>query len=80
MSYLKTFFAEKNLSERTYNLTSERDGAFHVIPSEMVIEMIHTTEGKERKFIEDTLRKIDFANGDVHHFLTHLAQQIANNY
>lgn len=79
MSYLERFFAEKALAPRTYDLTAP-DGTWHHIPSDAVIELIHGTTGDERKFIEDTLRKIDFHNGDVHHFLTHLAQQLANNY
>jgi len=79
MTYLERFFDEKNLGIKFYDLTAP-DGTAHIIESTVVIEAIHGTTGSERTFIEDTLRKIDFHNGDVHHFLTHLAQQLANNY
>ena len=35
------------------------------------------TSGEERLKVENILRQIDFANGDVHHFLQHLAGAMA---
>lgn len=74
-TYLARFFEEKDLAPRTYEI--EAGGCLHLVDSEVVIAAIHGTTGTERRKIEDTLRRIDFANGDVHHFLEHLAGALA---
>lgn len=78
MSYLKTFFAEKNLDPFVVTVETS-DGTTHIIESEVVIEAIHGTVGDERKAIENMIRRIDFANGDVNDFLRHLARGLAEN-
>jgi hypothetical protein len=75
-TYLTRFFAEKDLSERTYEVASS-DGTPNFIPSTIVIEAIFSSPLAEQKKIGDVIRKIDFANGDVHHFLNHLAGALA---
>lgn len=72
MTYLQKFFSEKDLAPVTWTIDSP-DGTANIISSEAIIEMIHGTEGAERTQIEDTIRKIDFHNGDVNHFLRFLA-------
>ena len=82
-NYITTFFAEKDLIEETYEVESKNDSIFgttHLIPTSAVIERIETTKGEERKAIENILRQIDFKNGDVHHFLRHLAQAMADQF
>ncbi len=82
-SFFNTFFAEKDLEELTYEVESKNDSIFgttHLIPSTAVIEKIKTTRGEEAKQIENILRQIDFRNGDVHHFLRHLAQAMADQF
>lgn len=70
--YLQTFFAEKNLSERTYEITV--DGTWNMISSDMVIDLLlNQASATEQAQAAAIIRKIDFANGDVHHFLKHLA-------
>ncbi len=77
--FFTTFFNEKNLVERTYEVKAE-DGTPNLIPTTAVIEKIKTTRGEEAKQIENILRQIDFRNGDVHHFLGHLAQAMAISF
>jgi len=78
-SYLYKFFKEKDIRDRTFDKVDSR-GVSHMIPNAVVVEFISQTSGSEKKKIEDTLRKIDFANGDVNHYLEHLAGAIAEMY
>ena len=78
-SYLNMFFAEKDLPYKVFSVDDSR-GLSHEISNEVVIEAISGTSGGERKQIEDTIRKIDFKNGDVNHFLEHLAKGLAEQY
>lgn len=70
--FIKMFFAEKQLSERVYEI--QNGTTLHFIESGFVIDLIKKLHKDEQKKIELTLRKIDFMNGDVHHFLEHLAK------
>ena len=76
MNFFETFFSEKNLTDEVYTVTSE-NGTPNINPSSVVIEAVKRTRGEEAKKIETILRKIDFLNGNVHHFLQHLAQAMA---
>jgi len=78
-TYLYDFFSEKDVREMDFDITDSR-GVSHIIPNEVVVEHIALTSGGERKKIEEILRKIDFGNGDVNHFLAHLAKGIAEQY
>ena len=79
MDFLSTFFAEKDLAERTYEVEAA-DGTLNLVPTSSVIERILTTRGQERRQIETILRTLDIRNGDVHHFLQHLAQAMAVSF
>ena len=80
MRYLKIFFNEKNLDSRTYEVTAS-DGTTHLVDSEIVIDTIlNGTPREEQEKIANVLRKIDFANGDVHHFLEHLSGALVENF
>tara|TARA_R110002051_G_scaffold250847_2_gene310243 strand:+ start:241 stop:507 length:267 start_codon:yes stop_codon:yes gene_type:complete len=74
--FFDNFFSEKDLGEQTYDVESA-NGTLNVIPTSSVIDAIKSTQGNEAKKIESILRQIDFANGDVHHFLKHMAQGLA---
>ena len=74
--YLTDFFAEKNLRDESFEVTSE-NGTVNMMTTGVVIEAIYTASQKEQKAIGDTIRKIDFMNGDVNHFLKHLGQACA---
>ena len=76
--YLKNFFAEKDLIDETFEVTSE-NGTTNMMSTGVVIEAIFQASQKEQKAIGDTIRKIDFMNGDVNHYLKHLGQALAVN-
>jgi hypothetical protein len=78
-SYLQRYFDEKDLPETTFDLITSK-GVSHSIPNMVVVEHIAQTEGKERTQIEGILRRLDFKNGDLNHFLKHLARGLAEHY
>jgi hypothetical protein len=78
-SYFDMFFKEKRIPSKVFEV-KDSQGVTHSIPNKVVIDMIKQTRGSEKAKIEDTLRKIDFANGDVNHFLAHLAKGLAESY
>ena len=69
--WLDTFVSEKNLPERHYEI--EWNGNDHIVESDFVIELAKGASEGEQRFIKETIVKIDFMNGDVHHFFEHLA-------
>ncbi len=75
--YLKTFFTEKNLPLANWELQAE-NGTVHLISNEVVIESILAAGRDEQTQIANVIRKIDFQNGDVNHFLKHLAGALIN--
>ena len=77
--YLTAFFDEKEIPFQDWTIKAE-DGTPHFISNEVVIEHIKITSEKEKSQIVSILRQIDFRNGDVNHFLNHLAQGLVNNY
>lgn len=77
--YLMMYFAETDLQRTTYRVKSP-SGVSHQIPTQVVLEHLAQTSGGELRQIEDIIRKIDFANGDLHDFLGHLATAIAAGY
>lgn len=77
MKYLKTFFDEKNLPLQNWEL-EDNTGMTHWISNEVVIEHIHAAPRSEQTQIANMIRRIDFANGDVNHFLKHLAGALIN--
>lgn len=78
-SYLRRFFDEKEVPRKTFEFTDSQ-GLPHSMPNDVVLEAIAGTTGAERAQIEGIIRKIDFANGDINHFLDHLARGLAENY
>jgi uncharacterized membrane protein len=77
--YLNTFFEEKDLPLQNWEI--EHEGMTHFIGTEEVVEIIKAVSDAEQKAIANMLRKIDYLNGDVNHFLKHLATgYIKTNY
>ena len=74
--YLRTFFAEKDLPEMLFEVTAP-GGTVNTISNVCVIEHIATAPRHEQEKIGNVIRKIDFANGNVNHFLEHLAGALA---
>lgn len=79
MNFFQAFFTEKALDDRTYEVVSA-GGTLNLISTETVIAAINRTKGAEAQQIEAVLRKLDFLNGDIHHFLAHIAQGLAVDF
>ena len=77
MSYLKRFFAEKDLPEVSWEL-KDKQGVTHWISNEVVIEAIMGAPKYEQKAISHMLRRLDFANANVNDYLKHLAGALIN--
>ena len=75
--WLDTFVDEKGFDlEQTYKVEGEDWGA-NYIPLGCVIEFIKTVDAKTQAQIKTNLVKIDFLNGDCHHFFTYMAKGMA---
>jgi len=77
---LATFFLEKDFDICTYEVVNPATGDTHIITTDVVIEAILRSQGRERVQIINTLQRLDFLNGDFHHFFKHLAMGLAANY
>lgn len=75
--YLETFFKEKQLPYVAWELVAN-DGVTHHIDNEVVIEHLKVAPVAEQEAVADTIRKIDFRNGDVNDYLKHLAGALIN--
>ena len=75
--YLKTFFAEKNLPEVSWELT-DKSGQLHWIDNAVVIETILAAPKEEQIAIGNMIRKLDFHNADINDYLKHLAGALIN--
>jgi len=75
--YLRDFFAEKDIPETTFDFKDSK-GTWHHMPNVCVVEQIAACPvDSGLRQIESTLRRIDFHNGSVNHFLAHLARGMA---
>ena len=74
--YLTILFSEKGISLDTSIEVNGNSGT-NYMTVETVLENILITTKEERKQIKDILVKIDFANGDILHFIKHLSKAIA---
>lgn len=72
---LEVFFKEKDLDIQCYEI--EIDGWTHIITTDVVIDKILSTKGKERDTISKILIQLDIQNGNIHDFFRHLATAIA---
>lgn len=78
-TYLDNFFAEKVINYTEFEIVG-RDGQTHFLDTDVVIESIMNCGDVEQGKIAEVLRKIDFCNGSVSHFLAHLAEGLVMNY
>lgn len=76
--YIDRFFEEKAIPETTFEVMSE-NGTPNFINNVSVIEQIKIAPANEKDEIVHIIRQIDFKNGDVNHFLKHLAGAMAIN-
>jgi len=77
--YLTDFFAEKEIPFKEFKITG-KDNLPHYISTSVVIESIMNTSDAEQRQIAMVLRKIDYVNGNVQHFLKFLAHGLVQQY
>lgn len=73
--WLKTFIHEKNLDG--FVLTVEGESCNNYIPIEFLIDAMAYSSVSDQQAIKNSLVKLDFANANIVHFLTHCAKAIA---
>lgn len=72
MTYLKRFFEEKEIKDVTWAIQIGEN--IHYIDNETIIKLILNAPKHEQTKIANTLRKIDFHNGDILHYLKFLGE------
>lgn len=70
-SWFETFLSEKRIPAKAFEIV--KDDVTHFIGNDVVIELIKSAPEEEKKEIKNILVKLDFCNGDINHFLEHLA-------
>jgi len=74
--WVHVFLSEKGIDlEETIDV--EGPSGLNVIPVGCLVEAMIDAPATERTAIARALMKIDFKNGDVRHYLAHLAKAIA---
>lgn len=71
--WLRTLIEEKGIYT-DYEFTIEHNNQIHFMTLDFLISAILTSSEKEKKQIKNILVMIDFKNGDILHFLEHLAK------
>lgn len=71
MEFITTMLEEKGLIDEILEI--EHEGINHTMPIGVILEFIENAPLNIQNQIKDTLSKIDFMNGDVLHFMRHLA-------
>lgn len=74
--YLETLLEEKNIDLDT-SLEVMGASGMNFMTVETVVSAICSTNHTEQQAIKKTLVTIDFRNGDVMHYIKHLAQALA---
>jgi hypothetical protein len=75
--YFDAFFDEKDIDpDETFEF-EDSEGTWHHMTYGVVIEAVKGTRAVEATNIAATLRRLDFANGDVRDFLRHLGRAMA---
>lgn len=75
--YLKAFFEEKEIQFEQWEIY--HNDQLHLIDTDVVIEAIKNAPESEKIQVRNTLVRIDFANGNVNHFLKFLAEAFIKN-
>lgn len=75
--YLNDLINEKDGIDMETVMNVEGPSGSNFIPLDCLVAAILQAPASEQSAIRTTLVRIDFANGDVMHYFTHLAQAIA---
>lgn len=76
---MKRFFEEKEIAFKLYEI-EDKNGFTHIFDTTVLIDRMLNTSIKEQQQIAKILRKIDFKNGSVQHFLNYLAQAMVKKW
>lgn len=74
--YLVALFEEKNISLET-SIEAQGESGTNFMTLQTVVDAIVIAPKHEQRKIKDILVQIDFKNGDVLHFMKHLANALA---
>jgi len=77
-SWLETFMNEKEI-DLDQSIDFDHEGTFHMMTVGVVVEHMMVASSQEQAQIKNVLVMIDFKNGDVLHFINHLAKGLAAN-
>lgn len=78
--FIRQFFSEKEIN-RDHAFEIETPSNTHMVEAGVVIDtMIDQSCMEHQAMIEKILRQIDQKNGDVYHFLEHMAKGIVEAY
>ena len=75
-NWLDTFLSEKGI-DLDQPIFVEGESGLNFMTVENIVEFMKVTSSGEQKAIKNTFVMIDFKNGDVLHFIKHLAQGVA---
>jgi|TARA_R110001632_G_scaffold17376_3_gene55124 hypothetical protein len=75
-NWLDTFLSEKGI-DLDQPINVEGESGLNFMTVENIVEFMKVTSAGEQKAIKNTFVMIDFKNGDVLHFIKHLAQGVA---
>lgn len=75
--WLNTFIDEKGIDTSHILSVQGPEWGENLIPVEVVLEHMRITTAAEQAAIKDMLVRIDFHNGNIMHYLAHLAQALA---
>lgn len=77
-TWLDTFVSEKGLdTEHVFTVDTDDFWGQHIIPLAVVLEHLKMASPTDQAQAKNIIVKIDFMNGDVMHFFTHLAKGVA---
>ena len=74
--WINTLIEEKQIDTETV-IEVEGDWGTNYMPLEVIVDAIKSAPAHERAAIKTMLVKIDFVNGNIVDYFTHLAQAIA---
>ena len=69
--WLDVFLEEKQIQNQFFDV--EYEGLVHIVEQEILTSFIKTMPKEIKKQVQKTFVMIDFKNGDVKHYLNHLA-------
>ena len=75
-NWLDTFLSEKGI-DLDQPINVEGGAGLNFMTVENIVQFMKVTSAGEQKAIKNTFVMIDFKNGDVLHFIKHLAQGVA---